>query len=390
MEEYWVEVMKIIEGAVRLDAPKVRNYSELLATKLAAAGESRVASRILKLLESSKQASIHPASSLVASRLPLDQDSRLPLADVTQPPGLDRTLVLNEHEQAELDRFLSYRRNAGRLISNGLPVPGSVLLYGPPGCGKNQVARFIAAELGLPLVTARLDSIVSSFLGNTAKNLRMVFEYGERTPCVLLLDEFDAIAKLRDDTNELGELKRVVNSLLQNIDSLSSDTIMVAATNHEQLLDSAVWRRFEFRIHIPKPDHASRVRLVSIFIKSSLWSSEDLEMAADMAENLSGADIRSICTEARRNAFLRSQTDAGIEDFTNSYFRYKMITGQGHLSSLRERATYLRVLDGRLFSYSAVARCLGTSKATVGKILREEPTHGQSSATVGHQTSSDS
>ena len=138
-----------------------------------------------------------------------------------------------------------------------MPFNMSLLLYGPPGCGKTSIAYYLAHRLGLPLVTARLDALISSLLGNTAKNLRRVFDFANRQPCVLFLDEFDAIAKARDDQHELGELKRVVNSLLQNMDTYCQHGVLIAATNHQELLDDAIWRRFQTVIEVPKPANNS-------------------------------------------------------------------------------------------------------------------------------------
>lgn len=113
-------------------------------------------------------------------------------------------------------------------------------MYSPPGCGKTSAARYLASELKLPLITAWHDTLISSLLGNTAKNIHHIFEYAKKQPCILFLDEFDAIAKARDDAHEMGELKRVVNSLLQNIDDFLQEGILIAATNHAKMLDTAV------------------------------------------------------------------------------------------------------------------------------------------------------
>src|SRR5438477_8302827 len=123
-------------------------------------------------------------------------------------------------------------------------MPSRMLIHGPPGTGKTQTARWITGQLSLPLLTVRCDTLVSSLLGQTSKNLRRVFEHAVQRPCVLFLDEFDALASARGNERDVGELQRVVISLLQNVDALPDNTILIAATNHEQLLDPAVWRRF--------------------------------------------------------------------------------------------------------------------------------------------------
>ena len=144
-----------------------------------------------------------------------------------------------------------------------------MLLYGPPGCGKTQAAKYVAAQLQLPLLTGRLDGLVSSFLGSTAKNIRALFDFADKTPCILFLDEFDAVAKKRDDEHELGELKRVVNSLIQNIDYLPPGSSVLAASNHEHLLDPAVWRRFEFHVEITPPTEEARRQLLRLYSRNS-------------------------------------------------------------------------------------------------------------------------
>ena len=150
----------------------------------------------------------------------------------------------------------------------------------------------------MPLYMARLDGLISSFLGSTSKNIRAVFEFASRTPCVLLLDEFDAIAKLRDDQQEIGELKRVVNSFIQNLDSLGRDIILIAATNHEQLLDPAVWRRFQYLLHIDLPNLEQREAFWALFSKELNWSSKELKALADLSEGFSVAAIEGAANRA--------------------------------------------------------------------------------------------
>jgi ATPase family protein associated with various cellular activities (AAA) len=217
--EHLLEILKIIEGGVVADRSKVVAYTKQLADKLADSGEAEVAKRLRRILGTTKSDLVSPALLNGNSRLPVDNESRLALAEEKQFERGEAKVFLPDDVQATISEFLRYVSAADRLIANGVDIHPSLLIYGPPGCGKTQLAHHVAEELHLPLLTARVDTIVSSYLGSTSKNIRSLFEHAMARPCVLFLDEFDAIAKLRDDQHELGELKRVVVSLLQNIDA---------------------------------------------------------------------------------------------------------------------------------------------------------------------------
>lgn len=158
--------------------------------------------------------------------LPVDQESRLDIAEIDYAPQVD-SIILSDTVQETLDDFRETIQNKEKMMSLGLEFRTTLLLYGPPGYGKTSAAKYLASELNLPLITARLDTLISSLLGNTAKNIHRIFDFAKKQPCILFLDEFDAIAKARDDAHELGELKRVVNSLLQNIDDFSVCSTMM-------------------------------------------------------------------------------------------------------------------------------------------------------------------
>ena len=151
------------------------------------------------------------------------------------------------------------------LRSYGLEPRNKILLIGPPGNGKTSVAEGIAESLMLPLLTVKYESIIGAYLGETAARLSKLFEYVKTRQCVLFFDEFDTIGKERGDQQETGEIKRVVSSLLLQIDSLPSYVIPIAATNHDSLLDKAVWRRFQLKLELPKPTRANLERWFSLF-----------------------------------------------------------------------------------------------------------------------------
>ncbi|WP_416193505.1 AAA family ATPase [Nitrobacter sp. TKz-YC01] len=139
------------------------------------------------------------------------------------------------------------------------------MIYGAPGTGKTRLAYWIARKLDMPILLVKLDGLVSSFLGTTARNIGNLFTFANRYRCVLLLDEFDAIEKVRDDPQEVGEIKRVVNALLQNLDVRQNIGFTIGITNHSKLLDPAVWRRFEIQLEIPKPDFEVRKAIAEYF-----------------------------------------------------------------------------------------------------------------------------
>ena len=153
--------------------------------------------------------------------IPVDSESRSSLVDVIYLNDNSIEVILSERNREKIHSFITTYRHADMLNSLGLGVSNTLMLFGPPGCGKTRCAFLIAKELGLPLIVARLDSLISSYLGTTAKNIRNVFEFAQSMPCVLFLDEFDAIAKARDDSNELGE---VTTHLLKTDGLLASQT----------------------------------------------------------------------------------------------------------------------------------------------------------------------
>jgi len=297
------------------------------------------------------------------------------MADIVTPESVKNVkVVLNEDVQKQIDKFIDYYKHSNEIINSGMDIPNSILLYGPPGCGKTKLAKYLCEVMDLPLVVTRLDGLISSFLGNTAKNIRQVFEYAQSIPCILFLDEFDAIAKVRDDQNELGELKRVVNSLLQNIDNLNNGSIVIAATNHEQLLDSAVWRRFNFRINIEKPNLSSREELFSFFLVENNFSKKEIFSLAKATKDLSGSDIEEICNKSRIDSILLKQP-LQLKQIYQNYFDF-IIEKKGDTLKLTDekvsKAKHLRKIDSKVFSYQMISESLGISKTSASMLVKED------------------
>lgn len=313
----YTEISKIIEGGLNKDIKKVSNYARLLAEKIRKDGDEKLAERILNAINSVKPKGTLALDELVNS-VPVDQETRLSIVDVKIPEEIEVDVVLPASTSAIIETFINSLGHRDELHKYGIESTTSMLLYGPPGCGKTSTAQYIAKKTGLPLVTARLDSLISSLLGNTAKNIRKIFEFADQKPCILFLDEFDAIAKARDDNHEMGELKRVINSLLQNIDNFTKNNILIAATNHKDMLDKAIWRRFNTIIELNKPEDNDQIKnLIEIYLKgfenNFVNDTKKSEVLIEELKALSPSDIRTVCHNSialaitnNRNALLHS------------------------------------------------------------------------------------
>lgn len=207
--------------------------------------------------------------------MPVDADSRLHLLRVEDPPLLDHEPVFARNIENSLNQIFGERQRPDELIAAGLRPTKSVLFTGPPGVGKTMGARWLALKLGKPLLTLDLAAVMSSYLGRTGGNLRHVLDYAKSTECVLLLDELDALAKRRDDRGEIGELKRLVTVLIQEIDDWPPSGLLLAATNHPELLDPAIWRRFEMVVDFPLPNREAMTRFLDSLLDGHLDNAEE-------------------------------------------------------------------------------------------------------------------
>lgn len=209
--------------------------------------------------------------------LPVDIDSRLQLIKVDESI-LDNEIILSENIEQNLNQVILERDKIPFLVMKGLHPTKSILFTGPPGVGKTMAAKWLAFKMKRPLLVLDLAAVMSSYLGKTGNNIRYVLEYAKSMDCVLLLDELDSIAKRRDDSSEIGELKRLVTVLLQEIDDWPSSGMLIAATNHPDLLDPAVWRRFEMVLEFENPSADQIKQQINNLLsqdlgdKSKIWS----------------------------------------------------------------------------------------------------------------------
>ncbi len=372
--EFLSEVLKILDGALKANATMASSYAGLLAEKLESSGEREQANLVRqRLIRAPKAlASVQDAASPGSSgQLPVDGESRLHTIDYSRPSPGDVFLALPTGVERRVEDLLDASRHYDLLAKAGAAVPPRLLIYGPPGTGKTQTAHWIAAKLGLPLLTVRCDTLISSLLGQTSKNLRRVFEYAQSGPAVLFLDEVDALASARGNERDVGELQRVVVSLLQNIDALDPSTVVVAATNHDQLLDPAVWRRFAFQLPMPLPDEGLRENLWRRYLAGFGAHTLDYSTLAKQSNGATGSLIEQVSLDAKRHAVLARQSVVD-EGETHRRLALAMALMQGEtLTSVDHEVRWLRKWDARRFSVRELARLYGVTTRKINNLIKE-------------------
>lgn len=254
--------------------------------------------------------------------IPVDKERGLPLLDIRPPKRTLDEIILPESSSIMIEEMLEEHRRADVLRSYGMKPSGKVIFFGPPGCGKTLAAEVIAFELDRPLAIVRLDALVSSFLGETAANLRKVFDFIAKHELVALFDEFDAIGKERGDSAEHGELRRVVNAVLQMMDAYDGNSLILAATNHENILDSAIWRRFDEAIEFPLPDQKQLMSLLKLKLRGTRrqFELDDKELLAEFTGK-SGADVERVVRRAVKRMILREQEFLTVKELLNALTR---------------------------------------------------------------------
>lgn len=290
----------------------------------------------------------------------------------THAPKIDgATPILPDIVFNAIERLLQERSGIDALEEAGLEPTRSVLLVGPPGVGKTMTAGYVATRLGLPLVSLDLVSVMSSLLGQSGQNIRRAIDHARSTPCVFLLDEVDAIAKRRDDVSDVGELKRVVNLLLLELDRWPSTSLLVAATNHPELLDRALWRRFDTVIEIPLPDETMRHTIIADCLARHGREVDKgtMSQVARATRGMSGSDL-ALCVRAAVRESVLSST--ALDEALRHYTMLSLArTAAG--ADDEARAFFCRMARDELrLTQREIGALIGVSHVTVGKILKQQ------------------
>lgn len=291
---------------------------------------------------------------------PVDADSRQKLLNEIFPVVLPRDPVWSAPVADALGRVVNEWRGADRLREAGLTPTRSVLLSGPPGVGKTLAAHWLAMQLNVPLLILDLATVMNSYLGKTGQNLRLVLNHALATRSVLLLDEFDAIAKRRDDDSDIGELKRLVNVLLQAVDNWSGESLLVAATNHPDMLDPAVWRRFDLSLSIALPEPAMTRR----FLYEHGVGEDQLEEVVRLVDGASFSHQESWLRAAKKEVLLHGAP------FLGALVGVVARERQGQATGKVGRDLHIWALHQQGKSAREIGRAIGVSHPTVQSVIR--------------------
>lgn len=247
--------------------------------------------------------------------LPTSRRDSAPLVQVIEREKLRHHMVLQPEVEARFYRIEKEFAARSRLAAHGLHARKRILLFGPPGCGKSLGAERLAWATGLPLHKVRFDTLISSYFGETATNLGRVFEAAARQPCALFLDECDTIARARGERNDVGEVSRVVNMLLQLLEDYAGDGLVIAATNHYESLDKAIYRRFDEAVEIPKPGITEIARLLRQALDSlKVDPSVDFQAYAGSLDGFSFSEVERIAKNAAKRCVLANRKLVTLED----------------------------------------------------------------------------
>jgi SpoVK/Ycf46/Vps4 family AAA+-type ATPase len=307
------DILKLLlQSHAEGDESSFRKAALQVAAAESTAGHVRVAEEIRAIIAKMPATSTRKVGPVVDIAAPRGE-----LADLLEGGHRDerlRDIVLRPDVRELLLRVISENRSRGRLERFGVSPRRRLLFHGAPGCGKTLAAAVLAGEMGLPLMTVRFDALFSRFLGATAIQLRAIFAEMPRRPGVYLFDEFDSVAKARGDSQDVGEMNRVVTAFLQLVDADVSGSILVAATNHVELLDRAVFRRFDVIVPFDKPTREQLVDLLRLRLGAVGFGEQDAERLAGSAEGWSFADVVRACDDAVRSMALDDREEISERD----------------------------------------------------------------------------
>ncbi len=319
------QIKALLRSYVEGDSEQFLTVSMQVAANAARKGQTRLAQELRDLIDEAKRKAVQPP---VRPTVPLARPAG-ELADLfnaSYPKTRLSEMVLTEAIRRSLERVLCEYRQQDKLRAHGLSARRKLLLVGPPGSGKTMTAAALAGELKLPLLAVRLDGLITKYMGETAAKLRQVFDAMAATRGVYLFDEFDAIGGDRARDNDVGEIRRVLNSFLHFLEADDSDSLILAATNHQEILDPALFRRFDDVIRYAPPNPAQVELLVRNRLNSFDLGRVRWEKVRRAASGLSFAEVARASSEAAKAAVLDDRAEIETDQLVDMLRERSAIT----------------------------------------------------------------
>lgn len=299
-------VPKLIRAALNNDRKNIESIALTLGRKLKKE-DPDTSAEIMRILACTNSGT-DVMRSMDLSPVPVDRETRNRLVNLEEPVFVENPILL-EAEMEELNQFIQERSLLNKFLEEDIVPPNSILLHGNPGVGKTYISKWLSYKLNMPIVTLDLANSISSYLGRSGQNIKSIFQYAKEQNVILFLDEIDAIAKRRDDATDLGELKRLVNVLLKELESCPVTCIVIGATNHPELLDKAIWRRFDRNIEISLPDKEQRMMLLQRGMGKRYEEIDNgiVKIIVDGTEQMSAADLCKMCEHIKRRIIINPE-----------------------------------------------------------------------------------
>lgn len=358
-------IPRLVRACLDGDRRLVESVSLTLSRKLRR-DHPELASEIAEALASSDMRSAATRAAGI-NPLPVDRETRFSLVEFVEPTEMVEP-ILDALTMKQITDFLKERTLIERFFEDGIEPSNSILFTGKPGVGKTYTAYWLAYKLELPLITLDLATSISSYLGRSGQNIKSVFDYIRAQPSVLLLDEFDAIAKRRDDEGDLGELKRLVNVLLKEIETCPKSSVILAATNHPELLDRAMWRRFDRVIEVQLPENNERAELITRHLPPDRFPLDDTvrKCLIEKTDGISAADLCKMCEHIKRQSVMNPNESLEFLALTELFSSIKPQTKQER----QEACLKLKGVSPKLTTRE-LAQIIGVGASSISRYMKE-------------------